>query len=106
MGKDLPKRVLNVSGAKGPALECMKKVIGKVKGWKLGEKQDAQHDDVYFIIQREWLHKRIERMGETSFVSKFPGMHSLCEKVIFTKAMNYAVSMMPDGCAAVRADWG
>lgn len=91
------KRRINITACKGSSLECIQQTCKKVKGWAMSDKPGQQTDDVYFVIQRESLHKRIEAMSSHSMVSKFPGMYSLCEKVHFTRAMNFATSMMPGG---------
>lgn len=67
------------------------------KTWKRNNKSESNNDDAYFVIQRESLFKRIETMSAHSLVSKFPGMHSLCEKGHYTRCMNFAVSLMPGG---------
>jgi len=88
---------VNTSACKGASLECIENSVTKVKGWRTNDKANCHTDDVYFVIQREHLHKRIATMSKQSIVSKFPGMYSLCEKVVFTRAMNFAVSLMPGG---------
>ena len=75
------KRRINVSACKGSSFECIAQTCKRIKGWSMSEKPGVQTDDVYFVIQRESLHKRIEAMSAQSMVSKFPGMYSLCEKV-------------------------
>ena len=75
------KRRINITACKGSSLECIQQTCKKVKGWAMSDKPGQQTDDVYFVIQRESLHKRIEAMSSHSMVSKFPGMYSLCEKV-------------------------
>jgi len=95
--EQLQLKSVNVSACKGASLECIENSVGKVKGWRCNDKANCHTDDVYFVIQREHLHKRIATMSKTSIVSKFPGMYSLCEKVVFTRAMNFAVSLMPGG---------
>ena len=44
--------------------------------FKMTEKSKQNDDDVYFVVQRESLHKRILLMSATSTISRFPGMHS------------------------------
>ena len=51
-------RTVNTSACKGASLECMRESIKKVRGWKTNDKSSTNNDDVYFVIQRESLHKR------------------------------------------------
>ena len=68
-------RTINTSACKGASLECIANSVAKVTGWQTNDKGNCQTDDVYFVIQRESLHKRIATMGKQSIVSKFPGMY-------------------------------
>jgi hypothetical protein len=52
----------------------LKTVTPLLHGLSLRVSQACQTDDVYFVVQRESLHKRIETMSAQSMVSRFPGM--------------------------------
>eukprot|EP00035_Acanthoeca_spectabilis_P039475 m.62553 g.62553 ORF g.62553 m.62553 type:complete len:767 (+) comp9616_c0_seq1:366-2666(+) len=100
VGETKMKRTINTSACTPSASEqCIDTAISKIcnKTWKRNNKSESNNDDAYFVIQRESLFKRIETMSAHSLVSKFPGMHSLCEKGHYTRCMNFAVSLMPGG---------
>ena len=91
-GKQRRRRV-NISAIKGPSVECIRSSVRRVKGWRVSESA-SQQDDVYVVLQREHLYRRISTMSAESIVSKFPGMYEMCEKVFFTRAMNFSFSLM------------
>ena len=57
-------------------LEQFKTTKPGTTDFKMTEKSKQNDDDVYFVTQRESLHKRILGMSATSMISRFPGMHS------------------------------
>lgn len=63
--------------SKGSSLECIAATLKRVRNWRASDRSKYQNDDVYYVIQRESLHSRIETMSEVSMVSKFPGMSGL-----------------------------
>lgn len=100
------RRTINISASKGASGDCISASVEKLgKGWRISDKTTTTADDVYLVIQRESLHKRINTMSEHSLVSKFPGMHSLCEKVNFTRSMNFLASLSGEGATHTLPFW-
>ena len=93
--KPLHTRYLNYSDVKGPMRICCEKTIGQMPGWEINDDKDNKQDDVYICMTMGQVQRRIDMMGGHGYVSRFPGMHTLCEKVHFTRAMNFAMSLMP-----------
>ena len=94
--------VVNISSCKGPMMEIVTEVLSKKPSCELVDDYDRKNCDLYIVMTREELKKRIKSMGKRSVVSKFPAMYNMCSNNTFAQCMSFATRLLP-GAHGVKA---
>jgi len=103
--KQQRKVLINTSSCRGPTMECLTEVISKRQGFELVDDGKRKFDDIYFVITRESLVKRIKNMGKKACVSRIPGMYASCTNTKFAECMAMSLRLLPHSIRGVVPFW-
>jgi len=86
-------------------MDCLTEVISKRQGFELVDDGKRKFDDVYFVITRESLAKRIKNMGKKACVSRIPGMYASCTNTRFAACMHMSLRLLPHAVKGIAPFW-
>jgi hypothetical protein len=91
------KVVVNTNACRGPIMECLADVMSKRTDFELKDDPKSKFDDIFFVITRESLNKRIRSMGKKACVSRIPGMYASTSNPGFARCMELTRELLPYG---------